>query len=124
MKKVKEISLILGVTWIGDLLNQLLPLPIPAGVYGLFLMLALLCTGMVKLADVEGTGNFLLDNMSPMFIPAGAGLIRYLDEIKAVGGIYLLINVISTVIVFLVTGRVAQFVMGQTEKRSKVSQCK
>lgn len=120
MKTVKEISLILGITWIGDLLNQLLPLPIPAGVYGLFLMLALLCTGIVKLTDVEGTGNFLLDYMSPMFIPAGVGLIRYLDEIKAVGGIYLVINVISTMIVFVVTGKVAQFVMTRSEKKRTV----
>lgn len=120
MKTVKEISLILGITWIGDLLNQLLPLPIPAGVYGLFLMLALLCTGIVKLTDVEGTGNFLMDYMSPMFIPAGAGLIRYLDEIKAVGVIYLVINVISTMIVFVVTGKVAQFVMTRSEKKRTV----
>lgn len=119
MKVAKEIVLILGITCIGEILNQLLPLPVPAGVYGLFLLLALLCSGLVRLEDVEGTGNFLLDNMSPMFIPAGVGIIRYLDQIKAVGVPYLLINAISTVIVFVITGKVAQMVMQKAENGMK-----
>ena len=107
MKIAKEISIILGITWIGEMLNQILPLPIPAGVYGLFLLLALLCFGMVKPEDVDGTGKFLLDNMSPMFIPAGGGLP------------YLLINLVSTVIVFVVTGKITQLVMEKTGKEGK-----
>ncbi len=113
MKIAKEISIILGITWIGEMLNQILPLPIPAGVYGLFLLLALLCFGMVKPEDVDGTGKFLLDNMSPMFIPAGVG------QIKAVGLPYLLINLVSTVIVFVVTGKITQLVMEKTGKEGK-----
>ena len=119
MKIAKEISIILGITWIGEMLNQILPLPIPAGVYGLFLLLALLCFGMVKPEEVDGTGKFLLDNMSPMFIPAGVGLIRYFDQIKAVGLPYLLINLVSTVIVFVVTGKITQLVMEKTGKEGK-----
>ena len=80
MKIAKELSLILGISTVGEILNQVLPLPVPAGVYGLFLMLLLLSSGVIKLEDVEGTGNFLLDNMTPMFIPAGVGIIRYLDQ--------------------------------------------
>lgn len=116
MKITKELTIILGITVIGEVLNQLLPLPVPAGVYGLFLMLGLLCGGILKLEDVEGAGKFLLDNMSPMFIPAGVGIIRYLDQVKAVGIPYLLINVVSTIIVFIVTGKTAQVVMGRLGK--------
>ncbi|MDO5416671.1 MAG: CidA/LrgA family protein [Lachnospiraceae bacterium] len=119
MKLAKEISLIFGITMIGEILNQVLPLPVPAGVYGLFLLLALLCTGAVRLEEVEGTGNFLLDYMTPMFIPAGVGIIRYMDQIMEVGLTYLIINVVSTIIVFVVTGKIAQWVMsrGKEEKR-------
>ena len=111
MKFAKELSLILGISLLGEMLNKLLPLPVPAGVYGLFLMLALLCTGILHLEDVEGCGNFLLDNMSPMFIPAGVGIIRYREELMQVGIPYLVINVFSTVIVFVITGWVAQWMM-------------
>ena len=53
MKIAKELSLILGISTVGEILNQVLPLPVPAGVYGLFLMLLLLSSGVIKLEDVE-----------------------------------------------------------------------
>ena len=94
MKIAKEISIILGITWVVEIWT-------------------------VELEDVDGTGKFLLDNMSPMFIPAGVGLIRYFDQIKAVGVPYLLINLVSTVIVFVVTGKIAQLVMEKTGREGK-----
>ena len=39
MKYVKQIGIILGVTLAGEALSHFLPFPVPAGVYGLFLML-------------------------------------------------------------------------------------
>ena len=45
MKYIKESAIIFGITMIGEFLNRLLPLPVPAGVYGLFLLLLLLCFG-------------------------------------------------------------------------------
>lgn len=111
MKTVKEITLIMGITAIGELCNQVLPLPVPAGVYGLFLMLFLLCSGILHLDDVDGTGNFLLDHMALMFIPAGVGIIQYIEQLKEVGMSYLFIIIISTMIVFVVTGSTTQLVI-------------
>lgn len=115
MKLEKEIVIIFGISLIGEGLSAALPLPVPAGVYGLFMMLFLLWSGMLKLEQVEGSGNFLLKNMSPMFIPPGVGLILYREELLAVGLPYLLINVISTVFVFFITGSVAQWIMTRQE---------
>ena len=84
MKYVRECVIIFGITLAGELLNLLLPLPVPAGVYGLFLLLLLLCSGILKLADIEATGNFLLDIMPILFIPASAGLIESYDAIKVI----------------------------------------
>ena len=53
MKYLKEIAIIFGITMIGELLNQWIPFPVPAGVYGLFILLGLLCSGAVKLQDVQ-----------------------------------------------------------------------
>ena len=58
MKYIKESAIIFGITMIGEFLNKLLPLPVPAGVYGLFLLLLLLCTKVLKLEAIEATGNF------------------------------------------------------------------
>lgn len=117
MKFAKELAIILGISFLGEILNQLLPLPVPAGVYGLFFMLALLCGKILRLEDVEGCGNFLLDNMSPMFIPAGVGIIRYREQLMQVGVPYLVINVISTFIVFIVTGWMVQWMMGRGKEK-------
>ena len=75
MKYVKEMVIIFGITLAGEVLNQLIPLPVPAGVYGLFLLLGLLCSGIVSLPDVEHVGGLLLDLMPLMFIPAAVGII-------------------------------------------------
>ena len=80
MKYIKESAIIFGITMIGEFLNRLLPLPVPAGVYGLFLLLLLLCTKVLKLEAIEATGNFLLDTMPIMFIPASVGLIDSYDS--------------------------------------------
>ena len=97
MRYVKQIGIILGITLAGEILNHVVPLPVPAGVYGLFIMLAALMCGAVKLESVEGTGNFLMDTMTMMFIPATV----------------LIIIGISTLLVMAVTGCMAQWVMGR-----------
>lgn len=117
MKYVKQTMIITGMTLAGEILNSLLPLPVPAGVYGLFLMLAALVTGTVKLESVEGTGNFLLDTMSLMFIPATVGVIECAEELRAVLLPFLLVILISTVVVMCVTGWTAQWVIGRRGDR-------
>ena len=44
MKYIKQLAIILMVTAIGEILKYLLPLPVPASIYGLVLMLVLLMT--------------------------------------------------------------------------------
>lgn len=115
MRYVKQTGIILGITMAGEVLNQILPLPVPAGVYGLFLMLAALITGAVKLESVEGTGNFLMDTMTMMFIPATVGIMESVDQLKAVLVPFLIIIAVSTVAVMAVTGMVAQRMAEQGE---------
>ena len=111
MRYVKQIGIILGITLAGEILNHVVPLPVPAGVYGLFIMLAALMCGAVKLESVEGTGNFLMDTMTMMFIPATVGIVECIGEVKAVPVPFLIIIGISTLLVMAVTGCMAQWVM-------------
>lgn len=99
MKYLKEIAIIFGITMTGELLNQWIPFPVPAGVYGLFILLGLLCSGAVKLQDVQATGNLLLDLMPLMFIPSAVGLIEKFDELKAILVPFFVITVVSTLVV-------------------------
>lgn len=122
MKFVKQSCVIFGITMMGELLNALLPLPVPAGVYGLFLLLAGLCIGVIKLEHVEETGNFLLDIMPLMFIPVIAGLMEDYDVLKAVAVPVIVISVVSTIVVMAVTGKITELlihVMKKGETRSE-----
>lgn len=76
MKFIKQFSIILLITFLGELLHILIPLPIPASVYGLVLMLIALRSGLVKVEHVKETAVFLIEIMPVMFIPAGAGLLE------------------------------------------------
>ena len=116
MRFIKEICIIFGFTMAGEILNNVLPFPVPAGVYGLFLLLAALCLKIVKLKDLEATGNFLLDTMPMMFIPVSVGLLESVEEIKAFWFPFLAITVISTVIVMTVTGKVTDLVIKKSQK--------
>ena len=73
MKFVKEAAIIFGVTMAGEFLYTLLPFPVPAGVYGLFLLLFLLLGGVVKLNQGGDNRNFRLDTMAMMFYSGYCG---------------------------------------------------
>lgn len=119
MKYVKQIGIVLGITMAGEILYQVLPLPVPAGVYGLFIMLAALMGGAVKLESVEGTGNFLMDTMTMMFIPATVGIVESIAEVRAVLLPFLVIIAVSTILVMIVTGRMASGSWGSRKQSRK-----
>lgn len=116
VKYVRQICIIFGITMAGELLNTLLPLPIPAGVYGLFLLLVGLCSGLLKLEHVEETGNFLLDTMPIMFVPVIVGLMEKYEILKAVAVPVIVISAASTVIVMAVTGKITEWLIAMTKK--------
>lgn len=116
MKFAKEICIIFGFTMAGEIFNNILPLPVPAGVYGLFLLLGALCLKLIKLEDLEATGNFLLDTMPMMFIPVSVGLIRSVEEIKSFWFPFTVISVVSTLLVMIVTGKVSESVIKKSQK--------
>ncbi|MEE0954950.1 MAG: CidA/LrgA family protein [Eubacterium sp.] len=111
MRYLKQFAIILAVTCVGELLNYFLPLPIPASIYGLVLMLVLLVTGVVKLESVDETGTFLVEIMPVMFIPAGVGLMTSFGTLKSMLVPVLVITVSVTFLVMAVTGKVTDFVL-------------
>ena len=76
MKYLKQFGIILGLSLLGELLNYLIPLPVPASIYGLALMFLCLHFKVIKLGDVKETAVFLIEIMPLMFIPAAVGLVN------------------------------------------------
>lgn len=119
MKYLKQFAIILAVTCVGEFLYYFLPLPVPASIYGLVLMFVLLVTGVIKLEQVDSAGTFLIDIMSVMFIPAGVGLITAFDELRPILIPVLIITVVTTFFVMGVTGKVTDFVIFHSKKKTE-----
>ena len=60
MQYIFQLLVILGASFLGEICNLLLPLPIPASVYGLVLLFAALMMGIIKLENVEKAATFLI----------------------------------------------------------------
>ena len=101
------------------MLKAILPLPIPASIYGLVIMLALLVSKKVKLHQVESGSMFLIDIMPLMFIPASAGLIDVWPSLKPVLIPLLIMTLVSTILVMAVSAKVTEFVIKFDKKVQK-----
>lgn len=114
MKYVKQFLIILFISFLGEVLKYVLPLPVPASIYGLVLMFAALETGLLKLDSVRETGKFLIEIMPMMFIPAGVGLLEAWGTLRESLLAIAVIVVVSTILVMGISGKVTQGVMRLT----------
>ena len=117
MKYVKQFGIIAGVSFVGELLYAVLPFPIPASVYGLVLMVVLLMTHVIKIEMIEETADFFIGMMGIFFVPSAVGLMNRMHLIKGNVVQLLLMAVVSTVVVLIVTGLVAQAVIRISGKK-------
>lgn len=110
MKFLRQIMIILLLSFLGEVLKMFIPLPIPASVYGLVLMLLCLVTGILKTSQVKEAAFFLIEIMPVMFIPAAAGLIDSWKVLQPLLLPILVITVVITIFVMVVTGKIAQMI--------------
>ena len=116
MRYMRQFGIILGVTCAGEVLKYFIPLPIPGSIYGLVLMLALLMTRAIKVEHVKDVGEFMIEIMPLMFIPAAVGLMTAWDALRPVCVPVLVTTAATTVIVMAVTGRVTQAIIRREKK--------
>lgn len=120
MKYILQFEIIIAISLIGELLNRLIPLPIPASIYGMVILFAALCTGLIKLSAVKETGKFLIYIMPMMFIPATVGLLESWSIMQNFLIAIIVISLVSTVIVMALTGRITQFIINVKNKEKKL----
>jgi holin-like protein len=118
MKYLKQFLIILGISLIGEILKFLLPLPIPASIYGMVLLFLGLLSGIIKLEAVKDAGKFLIEIMPLMFIPAGVGLMASFDLLSGILLPAIVITVVTLITVMAVTGRVSQFIIRLDRKKA------
>lgn len=116
MRYVKQFGIIIVVSFLGEILHSLIPIPVPASIYGLVLMFAGLITGVIPYDSVKEVGTFLVDIMAIMFLPAAVGLMDAFDILRPVLVPFAVITVVSTIVVMVVSGKVTEIVMRHSKK--------
>ena len=116
MKYLSQIGIILAISFVGEVLNKIIPLPIPASIYGMIILFVALVTGVIKLSAVKETGKFLIDIMPLLFIPATVGLIDSWGTMQGFLVAIIVISLVSTILVAAVSGRITQFIINRKSK--------
>ena len=106
MKYLSQFLIILGFTFLGEALQRIVPLPVPASVYGLVLLFAALCLGLVKPEQVKEVGGFLTSILPLLFVAPAVGIAEnwalIADRLLPIA----LLLIGSTVLTFGIAGRI------------------
>lgn len=121
MKYIKQFSVILSISFIAELLEVIIPLPIAASIYGLVLMLVGLMTKIIPLESVEGAADLLVEIMPVLFIPPAVGIMTSFDTLKMLFIPLTVIIVLSTILIMAVTGSVTQQIILLGKRKRIVS---
>ena len=112
-----QFGIILTIAFMGEILHALLPLPVPASIYGIILLFVLLYTRVLKVPQIRDAAMFLIEIMPVLFIPAAVGLMESWGLISASLMEYILITVLAMVAVMVVAGHFTQFVIKMLGKK-------
>jgi len=112
-----QTGLVFFICFISVGLSQWIPLP--ATIIAMIIMLLLLIFKLIKPSQIKEQSDFLLKNMTILFIPAAVEIINYTEYLKDNFLIFLLICLITTIITFVVSAYTVIFVMQWQEKKKK-----
>ena len=119
MKMIKQLTIILSIWLLGELMEYLIPLPISSAVYGLLLMWTGLVLKIIPLKKVENAADGLIEIMPVIFLPPAVSIISNMDMLMQLLVPLIIISSVSTVLIMLVTGRVAQWIVSLKERSHK-----
>ncbi|PKM41921.1 MAG: hypothetical protein CVV03_11035 [Firmicutes bacterium HGW-Firmicutes-8] len=112
IKILEGFVIILLMQSLGTFLSNYFNLILPGNLTGLLLLFLILLFRVVKLEQVEGAANLLLDNMMVLFIPLNVGLVTILPKLKQEWLAIMISLLASTIIVMVVTAKVVELVEG------------
>ena len=111
MKYIKQLLIIILFSLAGEALASLIPLPVPAAIYGLILLLIALMTGCLKAKAIADTARFGIGIMPILFVAPAVNILENWGVIAPNLVPIVVIMVLSTFIVFIVSGVITQLLL-------------
>lgn len=121
---LKQFSIILGIYFLGELIQKISGLPIPGNVIGMLILFFALYTGIIKLKTIGKISDFLLENLAFFFLPAGVSLMTSFGLLEGKWTSILEISLLSTLIVLVVTGLTVEAVQRAMRLKAEFSSSK
>ena len=119
MRYVIQLFIIICFSFLGEILHEVLPFPIPASIYGIVLLFLALELKILKVAQIREVSTTLIISMPMMFVPPAVGLISSWENIKDNWAEYLLITFASTFVVMTIAGWTTQWIILWRRKKRK-----
>ena len=116
MKYLKQICLILLFSFLGELCRYLIPLAIPASIYGMVLLFGALSLRIIRIESVRETSAFLTSILSMLFVVPTVQLMDFWPVIRPVLIPLLFIAILVTILVFAVSGIVTQWMIKKGDR--------
>lgn len=116
MKYIRQICVIFVFSFLGELCHAIIPLSIPASVYGMILLFTALRLKIVPKESVKEAGSFLVALLPLIFVVPAVGLLEYWHMIAGHAVAFGFLIVCSLVITFAVSGLVTQIVIRSKKK--------
>ena len=113
LKYLKQFTLIIFFSFLGEFCRYLIPYPIPGSIYGMVLMFTALSLKIVKIENIRDCGYFLTSCLPILFVAPVVNLMDCWDQIKANWLAMVLIVVVSTLVTFGISGIVTQWVINR-----------
>ena len=116
MSLIFQFGRILFICFLAEVLAALLPLPIPASVYGLLLMLAALGLKLIRVDQVKQASSFLVGILPILFLVPAVGIMSLWAELRAFLLPCVLAAIPVTILVMAVSGLATQWIQSLGKK--------
>ena len=119
MPVLTQICVLFSICLAAEGISSVLPFPMPASVLSMVILLLLLGLRILKPKHLQQGADHLLNNMALLFVPANVSVLRYWDAVLSNLWPILLICILTTPLVFFVTGHVVQLTMKALRRREE-----
>ena len=116
MKYIHQFLIIVAFTFVGEMLALLLPLPIPAAVYGLVLLFVALETKLVRLKSIQTCSNWLISILGIMFVAPTVNILSAWAQIAPNLVAIVAIVILTTILTFAASGIVTRLLTRKEDR--------
>ena len=109
MRILLQLLLLSAITLLGEAVSYLLPFTFPGTLIAMFILLALMGTGIIRESHLEESSAFFTRYMALFFVPAGVEVVENLEILSTAWLPLVGISVVSLFVTFLAAAKAVEF---------------